>query len=261
MDYMARFSLSGKKCVVSGAGAPHGIGIALASALACARADVILTDIVAGSLGAHTEGLRRMGVESHFYLCDITDQDSVSTLRDSVLDRFGRIDVLVNNAGAFQDVAAENMGYDDWRRVMSVNLDGNFNMSQAFGREMIRQGTGGSIIFVSSKSGITVDVPQRQLAYNTSKAGVIMMAKTLAVEWARYRIRVNSIAPGNIRTDGLQRMIDEKNPYIPAWVSMNPMQRIGETDELGNAAIFLASDASSYMTGETMLIDGGYCAL
>jgi len=261
MDYMARFSLKGKKCVVTGAAAPHGIGIALATALASAGGDVVIADIVRGNLEQNLETLRQMGVEAYYSICDITNRDSVCKLRDVVLEKLGQIDVLVNNAGAFQDSSAEDMEYEDWHRVISVNLDGNFNMSQILGREMIRQGTGGSIVFISSKSGVTVDIPQCQIAYNTSKAGVIMMAKTLAVEWARYRIRANCIAPGNIRTDGLQKRIDNSDPYIAAWLSMNPMRRFGETEELGNAAIFLASDASSYVTGETILVDGGYCAL
>ena len=261
MSYMERFSLAHKKCVITGAGMPGGIGIALALALAEAGGDVILSDIVENSLEENTQRVRALGVESYWHLCDTTNSESVGSLRDFVLAQFGRVDVLVNNAGAFQDVAAKDMPLDDWERVIRVNLTGNFIMSQAFGQEMIRQQQGGSIIMISSKSGLTVDIPQQQIAYNTSKAGLIMFTKTLAVEWARYGIRVNSIAPGNIITDHLQQRIDNKDPYVDAWISMIPMRRIGTTQELGNLAIYLASDASSYVTGETILADGGYCAL
>ena len=261
MNYMDEFSLKGKACVVTGAAAPNGIGIALANALACAGGDVVIADVVEGDLEKNAEGVKQNGVHAHYCVCDITDRKSVLALKDFVLDKLGKIDVLVNNAGAFQDTPAEDMEYDDWHRVISVNLDGNFHMSQVFGREMIRQGKGGSIIFTSSKSGFTVDIPQRHIAYNTSKAGIIMLAKGLAVEWARFGIRANCIAPGNIVTDGLKRRIETKHPYVDAWLTMNPMHRFGSTEEIGNAAIFLASDASSYITGETILIDGGYCAL
>jgi len=150
---------------------------------------------------------------------------------------------------------------EDWKHVIDVNLTGNFIMSQTFGREMIKRKAGGSIVFTTSKSGYTVDIPQHHIAYNTSKAGIIMLAKALAVEWAQYGIRVNCLAPGNILTDGNQQRADEHHPYIDAWLGMIPMKRIGTIQECGNAAIFLASDASSYVTGETLLIDGGYCAL
>lgn len=261
MDYMKKFSMKGKTCVVTGAAAPHGIGMALATALASAGGDVMLADVVKGNLAENARALREMGVNAYFAVCDIRDRNSVEALRDETLKRLGSVDALMNNAGAFQDTPAEDMDFEDWRHVISVNLDGNFNMSQIFGREMIRRGRGGSIVFTSSKSGVTVDVPQHHIAYNTSKAGIIMMAKALAVEWARYGIRANCIAPGNIVTDGLQARIDRKDPYIDAWLGMNPMHRFGGSDEVGSVGLFLASEASSYMTGETVLIDGGYCAL
>jgi len=261
MSYMEKFSLKGKKCVVTGVGAPNGIGIAIAEALAEAGGDIMITDIAVNSIEENTAKLRGLGSDAHWTLCDITDRDSVCRLKDFVLDKFGRIDVLMNNAGAFQNAPAEDMDPEDWKRVIDVNLTGNFNMSQVFGREMIKQETGGSIVFTSSKSGFAYDIPQCHVAYNTSKAGIHMLAKGLAVEWARYGIRVNCIAPGNIAADGNQKRIDEKHPYIDAWVNMIPLRRIGQTQELGNLAIYLASDASSYVTGETILVDGGYCAI
>ncbi|MCL1830803.1 MAG: SDR family oxidoreductase [Oscillospiraceae bacterium] len=261
MGYMERFSLKGKKCVVSGAATPGGIGIVIAHALAEAGGDIIICDLNKGHLEQNAKSIAALGVEAYWALCDITDPESVKTFYEFVIDKFGRIDVLMNNAGAFQDTAAEDMDLNDFKRVIDVNLTGNFIMSQTFGRQMIRQGSGGSIIFTSSKSGFTYDIPQKHLAYNTSKAGINMMAKGLAVEWAEYGIRVNCIAPGNIATDENQKKIDENHPYIEAWTNLIPMRRIGTTDELGNLAIYLASDGSSYVTGETILVDGGYCAI
>ena len=261
MSYMERFSLKGKKCIVSGAAAPGGIGIAIAEALADAGGDIILCDASKKNIEENTEKLRALGVNAYWTLCDITDCESVAKLRDFAFEKFGYIDVLMNNAGAFQGAAAEDMEIEDFKHVIDVNLVGNFIMSQTFGREMIKRGKGGSIVFTSSKSGFTVDIPQKHIAYNTSKAGINMLAKGLAVEWAQHGIRVNCIAPGNIATDSNQTRINENHPYIEAWLKMIPMKRIGTIDELGNLAIYLASDASSYVTGETILVDGGYCAL
>ena len=260
-SYMQQFSLHGKKCIVTGAAAPNGIGIALAEALAEAGGDIIICDITNVNLNENAARLRALGADASCFICDIANRESVNQFKDFVMDKFGRVDVLVNNAGAFQNVPAEDMELEDWKHVIDVNLTGNFNMSQVFGREMIKRGAGGSIIFISSKSGYTVDIPQNHLAYNTSKAGIIMLAKGLAVEWARFNIRVNCIAPGNILSDGNQERFDSGHPYIDAWLGMIPMRRLGGTHELGNLAIYLASDASSYMTGETILVDGGYCAL
>ncbi|MCL2539217.1 MAG: SDR family oxidoreductase [Oscillospiraceae bacterium] len=261
MKYMQRFSLKGKKCVVTGAASPNGIGFAVAEALAEAGGDVIISDIDERGLKENAERLRALGIDVHWDVCDIADRGSVERHRDFVLEKFGSADVLVNNSGAFQDVPVEDMEPDEWKHILDVNLTGNFNMSQVFGREMIKLEKGGSIIFISSKSGFTVDTPQHHAAYNTSKAGIIMLAKCLAVEWARYGIRVNCIAPGNIASANNQKLIDEKHPYIDAWVGMIPMRRLGSIEELGNLAIYLAADSSSYVTGETILADGGYCAL
>jgi NAD(P)-dependent dehydrogenase (short-subunit alcohol dehydrogenase family) len=260
MNYMDLFSLKGKTCVITGAGKPHGIGFALADALACAGGDVVITGRNVVNLERNRELLRARGVQAYSMICENTDRQAVEGLKDFVLEKFGKIDVLVNNAAAFQDCKAEDMAYEDWHRVVSVNMDGNFHMSQVFGREMIRQGYG-NIIFISSKSGYTVDQPQHHIAYGATKAALIMLTKSLAVEWAEHNIRVNCIAPGNISTDGNQVRAEKGDPYIDAWLTQNPMHRIGTIEECGNAAIYLASAASSYVTGETILIDGGYCAL
>ena len=261
MGYIERFSLKGKKCIVSGAAASGGIGIAIAEALAEAEGDIILCDVEEKNIKENTERIRSLGVQGYWHLCDITNKDSVGELKDFANKKFGHIDILVNNAGAFQDTAAEDMDIEEFKHILDVNLVGNFIMSQVFAREMIKRGQGGSIIFTSSKSGFTYDIPQKHLAYNTSKAGINMMAKGLAVEWARYGIRVNCIAPGNIATNENQKKIDENHPYIDEWLKLIPMKRIGSIEELGNLAIYLASDASSYVTGETILVDGGYCAI
>ena len=133
--------------------------------------------------------------------------------------------------------------------------------SRSQAREMIRQGIRGSIIFTASKSGIVPDYPTKQAAYNCSKAAMIMMAKSLAAEWSAYGIRANCIAPGNMLTDNVKEMVENGDPMIEKWASMNPMHRFGATSELCGALVSLASDASSYTTGETIRCDGGYCII
>lgn len=143
-----------------------------------------------------------------------------------------------------------------WRKLIDINVTGSFLCAQAVGREMIERNKGGSIIFIASMSGSIVNFPQEQSAYNTSKAGVIQLTKSLAAEWARYGIRVNAISPGYMDT-ALNRV-----PALDAqkriWVDRTPQKRLGAVDDLNNLAVYLASDASAYMTGTDCIIDGGY---
>jgi NAD(P)-dependent dehydrogenase (short-subunit alcohol dehydrogenase family) len=152
------------------------------------------------------------------------------------------------------------MSLEDWKRMMSVNLDSVFIMSKAVGKIMIRQQSG-SIVNTSSMSGVIVNTPQSQAAYNVSKAGVIMLTKSLAVEWAKHNIRVNTIAPGYMETEMIEQFRAEHKDKIDLWTGLTPMKRMGRPQELGGLAVYLASDASSYVTGAVCLIDGGYSIL
>ncbi|KAF3164962.1 hypothetical protein TWF106_009915 [Orbilia oligospora] len=158
---------------------------------------------------------------------------------------------------ADSNIKAEEYPLDKFRRLIDINLTGSFICAQAAARAMIDKGTGGSIIFIASMSGHIVNYPQQQACYNASKAAVIQLMKSLAAEWAQYGIRCNSISPGYMDT-ALNRV-----PALEAqktiWKSRTPQERLGNVDELNNTAVFLASEASSFMTGSDLLIDGGYC--
>jgi NAD(P)-dependent dehydrogenase (short-subunit alcohol dehydrogenase family) len=171
--------------------------------------------------------------------------------------KWGRIDILVNNAGVIFPGNSEDYGIDDWRRTMATNLDGVFLMSRAVGQQMIRQKSG-SIITVGSMSGLIVNWPFRHTAYNVSKAGVHMLTKGLATEWAEHNIRVNAIAPGYIFTELTADVLKEHPDVVNnKWAKDAVMGRIGTVDELVGATVYLASQAASFTTGEVITIDGG----
>ncbi len=167
----------------------------------------------------------------------------------------GRIDIAFCNAGISINVPAEEMSYDQWKKVIDINLTGVFLTATATGRYMIRQG-GGSIINTASMSGHIVNIPQPQVGYNASKAGVIMLTKSLAVEWASKNVRVNSISPGYIMTD-----LIKGHELIPKWTELSVMDRLGSPDELQGIALYLASDASSFTTGSDFVVDGAYTCI
>ena len=172
------------------------------------------------------------------------------------LEKFGRIDFLMNNAGVALWKPAEENTEEDWLNLMNVNLNGLFYCCQAVGKHMISR-KAGRIINIASMSGFIANTPQPQAAYNTSKAAVIHLTRSLALEWAQYGIRVNAIAPGYMSTPMAQPFFAD--PQIGGvWMNLTPMKRPGLPEELGPLAVYLASEASSFMTGSTILIDGGY---
>ncbi len=251
-----KFSLEGYVSVITGAAG--GLGRAMALAFAEAGSHVVVADVNLPGAEETAAMLRRKQVRSTAIRCDITDRQQVRDLADAVIREYGKVDVLINNAGVFQDGPAEEMDFEaDWRRVMDTNVDGTFNMSQAFGRIMIRQG-GGNIINIASKSGIMVDYPNKQAAYNTSKAAVIMLTRSLAVEWAPYNIRVNCICPGNFVANPHNPVLQPGHAYREAWLRNTPMGHFGLPEELGGVAVYLASRASSFTTGAAEVVDGGY---
>lgn len=255
-NYQGIFRLDGKKAIVTGGS--RGIGKALAEGLAAYGADVAI--VVQSSVDraeAVAGGIRAAGRDAMVIKADVSSEADVARIADDVVARWGRIDILINNAGIVLPANAEDCSLDDWRRTMAVNLDGVFLMSRAVGRQMIRQKSG-SIISVGSMSGRIVNWPFRHAAYNVSKAGVHMLTKCLATEWAEHNIRVNALAPGYILTELTEEVLREHPDVVNnKWAKDAVQNRIGSVGELVGATVYLASDAASFTTGEVITIDGG----
>ncbi len=258
MKILERFSLKDKVSIMTGGA--RGLGKAMAESLAQAGSNIVIIDLDLKSAQLTADGLASEGVRTLALKGDVTDAGDVDRMVNEILSQFGQIDVLFNNAGIAQWVNAEEMRLEDWNRMMSVNLNSVFIVSKAVGKVMIKQQRG-SIINTSSMSGVIVNTPQCQAAYNVSKAGVIMLTKSLAYEWAKYNVRVNTIAPGYMETEMIEQFRAEHKEKIDLWTKLTPMNRMGRPFELGGLAVYLASEASSYVTGAVCLVDGGYSIL
>lgn len=246
---MNPFSLEGKSALITGGG--KGIGKAITSALRDAGARIYIGDI------DHETGEQTAAeLGATFVALDVTDSTSAQAAVDSVVAREGTLDVQVNNAGTVINKPAEYTTDDEWRRVLSLNLDGVFFGSRAAAQPMLRQGHG-SIINIGSMSGHISNRPQPQASYNASKAAVIHLTKSLAGEWADRGVRVNSISPGYVGTE-LTKQGMSNEQWREIWLGSTPMGRVAEPTEVAPAAVFLASDATSYMTGSDLVVDGGY---
>ncbi len=248
------FDLSGRVAVVTGAG--RGIGRAIASALGAAGASVGVAEYLEENGRRAAEELVHEGVDCAYLPVDVRDPDSVRAMVGAALERFGRIDILVNNAGVATNTPSEDVSDDEWMQVMNVNLNGTFWCCREVGRHMLERGSG-AIVNMASMSGVIANAPQPQSHYNASKAGVILLTKSLAGEWAKRGVRVNAVSPGYIGTEMTKRGMSHAEWYR-MWLDMTPMGRVGEPDEVARAVWFLASDAASFATGTNLLIDGGY---
>ena len=257
MGIMEKMRLDGKKIFVTGGA--RGIGMNYARAVAEAGADVAIVDIDLDTAKETAERLMKETGRSFIAVqTDVTDPDSVDKMMETILEQFGKLDAAFCNAGICINVPAEEMSYDVWKKVIDVNLNGMFLTNIAAGKQMLKQGYG-SIINTASMSAHIVNVPQPQCAYNASKAGVIQLTKSLAIEWATRGVRVNSISPGYIGTD-LTLNSPALIPLIEQWNAMAPMHRLGKPEELQAIAVYLAGDASSFTTGSDFVIDGAFTA-
>jgi dehydrogenase/reductase SDR family member 4 len=251
MNY-AKISLAGKVALVTGG--TRGIGEESAYALADAGANVVVASRKQADLDKVAEAIRKKGVKSLAIASHIAKIENSKKLVDQVMAEFGRIDILMNNAGT-NPYYGPLMDAEEWAWdiTMNVNLKGLFFLSQMVARIMKKQGTGGSIINVSSIGGIK---PAELGIYEASKAAVIMLTKSTAKEWGQHNIRVNAIAPGVIRTRLSEALW--KDPELGTTTALNtPLLRLGDPDDIAGVVLFLASDLSKFVTGETIIIDGG----
>ena len=254
---LSQFSLEGQVALVTGGS--RGMGEATAIAFAEAGADVAVTSRKLPELEKVADEIRSLGRKSLAVATHLGRMDQLQPLVDRVVAEFGKIDILVNNAGTNFFMPAIDMTEDGWDVVINLDLKGLFFLSQAVARVMKEHG-GGKIINISSVSGYKPQVPTGH--YSIAKAGVIMATKVMAREWAEYNIRVNCIAPGAIETrlyDAIFTLLPEEEAKVRKAEAAKriPMGRVGEPREIADAVLFLASDASSYVTGQTFAVDGG----
>ncbi|MBW7957330.1 MAG: glucose 1-dehydrogenase [Deltaproteobacteria bacterium] len=247
------FDLAGKAAIVTGGA--RGLGRAMALGLAGAGADIAVSDIIDVSeavVGVRALGRRAVGVKA-----DVGDEESVRELVEKTIAELGRIDILVNNAGIFRISAAENIRAEDWDAVLDINLRGQLLCAKEAGRHMIRQRSG-KIINIASVAGLAA-FPE-SAAYNASKAGVILLTKTLAAEWGKHNIQVNAVCPGLFETDMTRDLIGDSS-FMAFIRERVPLGRGARPEELAGTAVFLASKASDYVTGHALVIDGGWTAM
>ncbi|PDQ35684.1 MAG: oxidoreductase [Candidatus Lumbricidophila eiseniae] len=251
--------LEGRVAAVTGGA--RGLGFSAAEAFAQQGCAVALFDILPDVGSSAARLASEYGVRTFAAHMDVTDQKSVAEGFAGAAAALGTAQILLTAAGITIWNDSVDVSAAQWRRVMSVNLDGTFFSAQAFGRRLITAGIPGSAILVSSMSGSVVNTPQHQVSYNASKAAVTQLAKSLAVEWAPVGIRVNAIAPGYMLSD-MTRQFTDQNPDLAAdWVARIPAGRMGEPSDLHGLVVYLASDASSYVTAQNLVIDGGYTAV
>ncbi|MCB1970914.1 MAG: glucose 1-dehydrogenase [Geminicoccaceae bacterium] len=252
--YLEKYNLADRVAVITGGS--RGIGLATAHALAENGARIVIADILADVGRTAAEELRGKGHDARFELLDVTKPDDVTALADRLREEMGRLDILVANAGIASNDKGESCSDQNWNRVIDINLNGVYWCNRAFGRHMLEAGRG-AIVNIGSMSGIASNKPQEQSHYNASKAAVHMLTKSLAGEWAQRGVRVNAVAPTYIVTEMTKGGI-ENSQWYPTWMEMTPMHRCGEPDEIASVVLFLASDASSLLTGSIVVADGGY---
>ncbi|KAF9052815.1 hypothetical protein BJ165DRAFT_1443158 [Panaeolus papilionaceus] len=263
------FSMAGKACVVTGAA--RGLGLEFCRAfLQSGCTSLAILDIKQSETDEAVDELTAFGQELHKSApknikiigleCDVTIESSVKNAFLVIMEQFGKIDAAVANAGIVHNYSALDYPADKMSRLFDVNVNGVFYTAREAARNMIPLG-GGSIILIASMSANIVNIPQSQTPYNASKAAVKHMAASLAVEWAKEGVRVNALSPGYMLTKLTRNILENDTALKKTWEMLTPMGRMGEPDDLSGAIVFLASDASKFMTGSEIRVDGGYCAV
>ena len=255
-----QFDFKGKTVIVTGA--ERGIGLAIAKGFAKCGANIVIAGIMDEEFPNAENVIKAEGVDCICIHTDVSDEASVKSMVAVVKEAFGKIDILVNNAGINKLAPAESMPLDVWQRIINVNLTGTFLVSREVGAVMLEQG-GGNIVNVASMSGLVVNpLPQQQCAYNSSKAGVIMLTKCMANEWAQRGIRVNAVCPGFTDTPLTKKRLETPNdPAVKKWIGGTPMDRVANPEEMVGIVLYYASDLATFTTGTCIPIDGGYTCL
>lgn len=254
MGYLQKVRLDGELAVVTGGG--RGIGLCCADALGEAGASLVIIERTEED-GADALKLREKGYTVEVITGDVTDSARMDAIAAELADRNTPATILINNAGIGKSgVSSEDVSDDDWRRMMDVNVNGVFWCSRAFGRHMI-EAKRGTIVNLGSMSGNVCNRPQPQTPYNVSKAAVHHMTRSMAAEWAQWGVRINAVAPTYIDTP-MVSAVEANIPRIPVWLGDTPMGRLGQAEEVASAVLFLASEASSLMTGAIVNVDGGF---
>jgi len=255
MGIIEKMRLDGKHIFVTGGA--RGIGKSVATAFAEAGAEVAIVDVdIAEAKKTAAEIMAKTGSKTIAVQADVTNPEQVEHMIGTVVSELGGLEAAFCNAGICINAPADEMTFEQWKKVIDINLTGVYLTATAAGKYMLKHG-GGSIINTASMSGHIVNVPQPQCAYNASKAGVIMLTKSLAVEWAKRGVRVNCISPGYIGTE-LIRNAPHLVPLIEQWNAIAPMGRLGNPEELQSVCVYLAGDTSSFTTGSDIVVDGAF---
>jgi gluconate 5-dehydrogenase len=249
------FSLTGKIALITGA--THGIGMSLAKALAGAGAKIVFNDIAPDRINMALTEYKAAGIEAYGYVFDVTDEAAVNAGIAKIEKEVGVIDILVNNAGIIKRIPAIEMTAADFRQVIDIDLNGPFIMSKAVAPSMIRKGHGKIINICSMMSELGRETVS---AYAAAKGGLKMLTKNLACEWAEYNIQVNGIGPGYIATSQTGPLREPGHPFNTFIIGRTPAGRWGEVDDLQGPAVFLASEASNFVNGHILYVDGGILA-